>query len=57
MERIIEMGEEARKNMGWRGREKMVREFDENIVIQKYMEAIWQVIKERGPANHANSRE
>ena len=51
------MGEEARQNMGWRGREKMVREYDENIVIQNYMEAIWQVIKEKGPANHANRRE
>ena len=53
MERIIRMGSEARQQMGWRGREKMEREYDENIVIQKYMEAIGQVIEEKGPANRA----
>jgi hypothetical protein len=43
MERIINMGHERREQMGWRGREKMIREYDENIVIEKYLQAIREI--------------
>jgi glycosyltransferase involved in cell wall biosynthesis len=43
MERIINMGRESREQMGWRGREKMIREYDENIVIEKYLKAIREI--------------
>jgi glycosyltransferase involved in cell wall biosynthesis len=33
-----------RKTMGEMGREKMIREFDKKIVIEKYMEAINEII-------------
>jgi len=40
MERIIGLGEEQRREMGAKGREKVVAEFDERIVIDRYKEAI-----------------
>ncbi len=40
MERILELDEAQRADMGRCGREKMELEFDEQIVIQKYVEAI-----------------
>jgi glycosyltransferase involved in cell wall biosynthesis len=43
MEWIINMGHESREQMGWRGREKMIREYDENIVIEKYLKAIREI--------------
>jgi glycosyltransferase involved in cell wall biosynthesis len=43
MERIINMGHESREQMGWRGREKMIREYDENIVLEKYLKAIQEI--------------
>jgi glycosyltransferase involved in cell wall biosynthesis len=43
MERIINMGRESREQMGWRGREKMIREYDENIVIEKYLKTIREI--------------
>jgi glycosyltransferase involved in cell wall biosynthesis len=43
MEQIINMGRKSREQMGWRGQEKMIREYDENIVIEKYLKAIREI--------------
>ncbi len=40
MEKVMLLSESARKNMGLKGREKMKREFDEEIVIKKYLEVL-----------------
>lgn len=40
MERIVSMSHAERETMGLRGREKVERQFDEEIVIRKYLEAI-----------------
>jgi glycosyltransferase involved in cell wall biosynthesis len=40
MEQILQLDDTKRKAMGKNGREKMELEFDEQIVIQKYLEAI-----------------
>lgn len=40
MARVLALQPSEREAMGLRGREKVEREFDENIVIQKYLEAI-----------------
>ncbi|NOX65192.1 MAG: glycosyltransferase family 4 protein [Chlorobi bacterium] len=44
MLQIIEISNEERALMGKRGREKMVNEFDEKIVIYKYLEIINKLI-------------
>jgi glycosyltransferase involved in cell wall biosynthesis len=40
MRRILSMSPAEREAMGLRGREKVERQFDEEIVIRKYLEAI-----------------
>ena len=40
MKEMILLSESQRKLMGQNGRLKMEKEFDENIVIQKYLQAI-----------------
>lgn len=40
MKRMINLSEEERSEMGRKGREKVINEFDEKIVIEKYKEAI-----------------
>ena len=40
MIKMINIGKDKRKKMGEKGREKIIREFDEKIVIEKYIEAI-----------------
>jgi glycosyltransferase involved in cell wall biosynthesis len=40
MERIVNMSHAERKLMGLRGREKVEQQFDEEIVIRKYLKAI-----------------
>jgi glycosyltransferase involved in cell wall biosynthesis len=40
MERMLSLTQEQRIEMGLRGREKMEAEFDEQIVIRKYLSAI-----------------
>ncbi|MGM0611733.1 MAG: glycosyltransferase family 4 protein [Thermodesulfobacteriota bacterium] len=45
MERIIDMGHRQRREMGRKGREKMVREFDEQIVLGKYVEIVRAIRK------------
>ncbi len=40
MEKMILLSDEVRSEMGRKGREKVMKEFDEKIVIRKYQEAI-----------------
>lgn len=40
MLRMIEMDRDRLETMGRRGREKMVREFDEQVVIQRYLDVV-----------------
>lgn len=47
MKRMIEIGEEARRKMGRYGRLKAEREFDERIVIEKYVEEIERLLAEK----------
>jgi len=44
MNKMILLSEEERINMGKKGREKIIREFDEKIVIKKYEEAISKIL-------------
>ena len=44
MEMMLNLSEEKRKSMGEEGRVKMVNEFDEGIVIGKYLEVIKELI-------------
>lgn len=44
MEQMIALSPEQRAEMGRRGREKMERQFDEKIVIQKYLDTIREII-------------
>jgi glycosyltransferase involved in cell wall biosynthesis len=44
LELIINMSEEERKTMGQKGREKIKKEFDEEIVINKYLDAIKEIV-------------
>jgi glycosyltransferase involved in cell wall biosynthesis len=47
MERMIRLTESERVAMGLRGREKMIREFDERIVIREYLKAVEQFATRR----------
>lgn len=47
MERIVSMAPDEREAMGRRGREKVEREFDEQIVISKYLSAIEAVLSKK----------
>jgi len=40
MRKMLALSDEERKTMGQYGRDKVIQEFDETIVIQKYLEAI-----------------
>jgi glycosyltransferase involved in cell wall biosynthesis len=44
MEKMLSLSFDERFQMGLRGREKIEREFDEKIVIQKYITAIQRVL-------------
>lgn len=44
MKKMMALSSSAREEMGKRGREKMIREFDKKIVIQNYLQAIEEVI-------------
>jgi glycosyltransferase involved in cell wall biosynthesis len=44
LELIINMSDEERKIMGQKGREKIIKEYDEKIVINKYLNAITKII-------------
>jgi glycosyltransferase involved in cell wall biosynthesis len=43
MQRVIELGPQARTVMGFQGRAKVEREFDEQIVIESYLEVIGRI--------------
>jgi glycosyltransferase involved in cell wall biosynthesis len=43
MEQILSLSQEQRSEMGLRGRTKMIAEFDEQIVIRKYLAAIEEI--------------
>ena len=47
MERMLTLSEEERFEMGRRGREKMEREFDEQTVIDRYLETISSLVRNR----------
>ena len=40
LERLIDMGHDARLGMGVKSRELVVRKFDERIVIEKYLDCL-----------------
>lgn len=44
MEKVLLLSEDERSEMGKRGREKMIAEFDEKIIIEKYREAIASIV-------------
>lgn len=44
MIRIALLTAQEREEMGLRGREKVEREFDEEVVIEKYFEAISSIL-------------
>jgi len=45
MEKMLNLTEEKRKKMGKAGRKKILKEFDEKIVIEKYLETIEKLLK------------
>ena len=47
LERMMTLPHEARIEMGRRGRAKMEREFDEQIVINSYLEVIEEILEPR----------
>lgn len=44
MRRMLSLPPDERRRMGQAGREKMIREFDERIVIAKYLQAIEDIV-------------
>jgi len=44
MEKMIALSDDQRREMGQRGREKVMAEFDEKLVIEKYKSAIKEII-------------
>ena len=44
MKKLLLLPPQQRRLMGEKGREKMIREFDERIVIEKYLEVIEDLI-------------
>jgi glycosyltransferase involved in cell wall biosynthesis len=57
MERILSLTPEQRRQMSLYGRQKMEREFDEKIVIKKYLDAIREVCGgEASPDSTRNPR-
>ena len=41
---MINLSNEERKSMGKAGRKKIVKEFDEKIVIDKYLDSIKEIL-------------
>ena len=56
MEKMLCLTSEDRQIMGQRGRSKMYREFDEQVVIDHYLEAIREIESARtgGPMKDGN---
>jgi hypothetical protein len=44
MEAMIRLSENEREIMGRRGREKVIKQFDESIIIKKYHRSIEEVL-------------
>ncbi len=44
LEKMLALSDAERKNMGKKGREKVLKEFDEKIVFEKYLESIGAII-------------
>ena len=55
MEIMINLSEDERTIMGQAGREKIVKEFDEKIVINKYLESIREILYSKGTFYRANN--
>ena len=57
LERMLQLDSRERTEMGRRAREKMLREFDERIVIEQYLDAVRSCLEPRSNAasgsNHA----
>jgi len=47
LERMLSLSSEQRAEMGRKGREKMQLEFDEQIVIRRYLEVIDEIVKNK----------
>jgi hypothetical protein len=45
MERMILLSPEERIEMGKKGRQKMIKEFDKEIVIKNYLDALQEIFK------------
>jgi glycosyltransferase involved in cell wall biosynthesis len=48
MRKMVELGDDQRRETGQNGRKKIVREFDERIVIEKYRESIDEITGNSG---------
>ena len=46
MEKILKLSDREREIMGKRGREKVLKEFDQKIVVKRYIKIIEEIIKE-----------
>jgi len=44
MKKMMGLSKEEREEMGKKGREKMIREFDKRIVVRSYIDAINEVV-------------
>jgi len=44
MRRMMDLSREQREEMGRRGREKMIREFDEHLVIDRYLDVVRELV-------------
>ena len=48
VEKILNLSEEEHREFGKKGREKVLKEFDEKIIIEKYLEVIKQILHPDG---------
>ena len=48
LERMLMLSNEQRADMGRKGRERMQREFDEKIIVKRYIEVVEEAIKQKG---------
>jgi glycosyltransferase involved in cell wall biosynthesis len=46
MECMLNLSEDERNRMGMRGREKVIREFDERVVIRRYLNVVQSLLEE-----------
>ncbi len=47
IEMFLKLDDEAINSMGQKSREKMIKEYDEKIVIKKYMDAIDEILSKK----------